>query len=121
MPITLAVSGIGHGNNQFRIGVTLTFTGNYPTGGDTVDLTTILGASDDVGVAVFSALPVYVDPALGGGYGAEFIPGSALNNCKLKVFSAPGTELAAGSYAANAALLAASLNNSLDMVFDKLL
>ncbi|SRR6266404_2889863 len=121
MPIALAVTGIGHGNNQFQITVGLTFTGNYPTGGDTVDLTSIIGASDDVGVAVFSALPIYVDPALGGGFGGEFIPGSGLNNCKLKVFSAPGTELAAGGYAANAALLAASLNNTLSMTFDKLL
>jgi len=53
-----------------------------------------------------SALPVYVDPALGGGYGSGIHSGSALITAKLKVFSAPGTELAAGSYAANAALLA---------------
>src|SRR5882724_8265216 len=121
MPIALAVTAVNAVGNQLRVGVALTFSGSYPTGGDTIDLTTIIGQAHGVGIAVFNALPINNDVALGGGIDGEFLPGSALNNGKLKLFTTGGTELAAGTYAANAALLLASLNNQIEFVFDKLL
>jgi len=121
MPITLTVTGVNPVGNQLRVLTNLVFTGSYPTGGDTIDLTTIIGQGHGIGIAVFNNLPLQADPSMGAGFGAEFIPGAALNNGKLKLFTTAGTELAAGTYAANAALLAASLNNSIEWVFDKLL
>ena len=119
MPITLAVKTIGQpSGGQQRITVGLTFSGSYPTGGDTLDLTTILGVSYLSRVAVFNNLPVTSDPALGGGFTGEFLPGATLNNGKLKLYTTAGTELAAGTYAANAALLLASLNNFIEFIFD---
>ena len=121
MPIALTVLTITDPPGQLRVACNLVFTGSYPTGGDTLDLTTIIGAGHLSKVAVFNALPVDVDVALGGGFDGEFLAGSALNNGKLKLFSSGGTEVSAGTYAANAALLAASLNNTVEFVFDKLL
>lgn len=121
MPITMTLVGGTQTGGQLRPIVNLAFSGNYPTGGDTIDLTTIIGLADDAFIAVFSALPIAADPTLGGGFDMEFIPGSALNNCKGKIFTSGGTELAAGAYAANAALLAASLNSQIEFVFDKFL
>jgi len=121
MPITLTVVSITDPPGQLRVACNLAFTGSYPTGGDTLDLTQILGASHLSKVAVFNALPVDTDVALGGGYDGEFLAGSALNNGKLKLFTSGGTELGAGAYSSGAALLAASLNNTAEFVFDKLL
>lgn len=121
MPIAMNVTTADAVGSQLRVTVALTFSGSYPTGGDTVDLTTIEGQGHLSRIAAFSALPVAADPALGGGFTGEFIPGAALNNGKLKIFTTAGTELAAGTYAANAALLLASLNSTLEFIFDKLL
>jgi len=117
----MTVTGVNAIGNQLRVLTNLVFTGSYPTGGDTIDLTTLIGQGHGSGVAVFNNMPLQATPSLGGGIDAEFIPGSALNNGKLKLFTAGGTELGAGTYAANAALLAASLNNYIEWFFDKLL
>jgi hypothetical protein len=121
MSIAMTVISITDPPGQLRVAVNLAFTGSYPTGGDTLDLTTIIGLGHLSKVAVFNNLPVDVDVALGGGYDGEFLPGSALNNGKLKLFSSGGTELGAGAYSSGAALLSASLNNTIEFVFDKLL
>ena len=72
-------------------------TSNYPTGGETLNFAPYV--SGDVG-----ALPTSVQPERFGGYVPSYIPGASISAGKLKQFSAPGTELAAGAYPA--ALLA---------------
>lgn len=121
MPITMTVVGVTQTGNQLRVVCALAFTGSYPTGGDTIDLTTLIGQGHGVGIAVFSSPPIAEDAALGGGYDMEFIPGSALNNWKGKIFGTGGTEISAGTYASVAALLSASLNSQAEFIFDKLL
>ncbi len=120
MPITATVITITDPPGQLRVAVNLAFAGSYVTGGDTLDLTTIIGQGHLSKVAVFNNAPVDVDVALGGGFDGEFLPGTTLANGKLKLFSSGGTEVSAGAYTSNAALLAASLNNTIEFVFDKL-
>jgi hypothetical protein len=83
----------------------LVFTGNYVTGGDTLDLTTI------VGLVPTASLPlqIYAQSNGGatsfgagvGGYYEVVQAGAALNTYKLKAYTAGGTELAAGAYPAS--------------------
>jgi hypothetical protein len=67
---------------------TLTFSGNYATGGDALDPTPLFASG--VGSILL------MDISGGAGYGFEYNPTAKV----LKVFSAPGTELAAGAYPA---------------------
>jgi len=99
MPITITVQPNnvdGSGNNLFYAIGTLAFSGNYPTGGDTLDFTTVADKlpSDQI-------IQVFADSQNGNsGY---YVPlaGSALNNWKLKAFTGGGTELSAGAYPAS--------------------
>lgn len=121
MPITMNVITITDPPGQLRVAVALTFSGSYPAGGDILDLTTIIGQSHLSKVAAFNAPPIDSDPALGGGFDMEVLPGATLATFKGKIFSSGGTELAAGTYLANAPLMLASLNNTIEFIFDKLL
>jgi len=96
MPISISLlpnNEDGSGSNLFYAIGTLAFSGNYPTGGDTLDFTTVAAQlpSDQI-------IQVFADSQNGNaGY---YIPvqGSALNNWKLKCFSGGGTEVTAGAY-----------------------
>ena len=96
MPISITLlpsNEDGSGSNLFYAIGTLAFSGNYPTGGDTLDFTTVASQlpSDQI-------IQVFADSQNGNaGY---YIPvqGSALNNWKLKCFSGGGTEVTAGAY-----------------------
>jgi len=71
----------------------LTFSGNYATGGDTLDFTQIASVlPSDTIVQVFAESQ--------NGNSGYYIPvqGSALNNWKLKAFAGGGTEVGAGAY-----------------------
>ena len=96
MPITVALSPANldsSGNNfVYAIG-TLTFSGNYPTGGDTLDFTQVASQlpSDQI-------IQVFADSQNGNSGYYVPVQGSALNNWKLKCFSGGGTEVTAGAY-----------------------
>ena len=86
--------------------LTVAFTGNYATGGDTINFTQMLTATAKVTMRPRSntiAGTVVTSPA---GYLATLIKGQTLATWKLMLYSAPGVELAAGAYPA--ALLAAT-------------
>jgi hypothetical protein len=96
MPISISIPSqnvdASGRNLVYAIG-TLTFTGSYPTGGDTLDLTTVsekLSSSQIV--------QIVADSLNGNNMYYVAVVGSALNNHKLKVFSAGGVELTAGAY-----------------------
>ena len=74
---------------------TLSFSGNYSTGGDTLDFTQVtnLIPSDTI-------LQVLAESQNGNSGYYVPIPGSALNNWKLKCFVGGGTEISAGAYPA---------------------
>lgn len=95
--ITLLPNNVdGSGSNFFYAIGTLTFSGNYSTGGDTLDFTQVadkLGSSQIIQAFAESQ----------NGNSGYYIPiaGSALNNWKLKAFNGGGTEITAGAYPAS--------------------
>jgi hypothetical protein len=96
MPISITLlpsQEDGSGSNLFYAVGTLAFSGNYPTGGDTLDFTTVADKlpSDQI-------LQVTADSQNGNSGYYVPVQGSALNNWKLKCFSGGGTELSAGAY-----------------------
>ena len=96
MPITISLvpnNCDGSGSNLFYAIGALTFSGNYPTGGDTLDFTTVADKlpSDQL-------IQVFADSQNGNAGYYVPVQGSALNNWKLKAFSGGGTELSAGAY-----------------------
>ena len=99
MAITISVSPgnvDGSASNFVYAVATLTFSGNYATGGDTLDFTQIADklASDTI-VQAFAESQ--------NGNSGYYIPvqGTALNNWKLKAFVGGGTEISAGAYPAS--------------------
>src|SRR5712691_6236818 len=96
MAITISLSPLNvdsSGSNfVYAIG-TLTFSGNYPTGGDTVDFTQVADKLPSTQI-------VQAFAESQNGNSGYYIPiqGSALNNWKLKCFLGGGTEITAGAY-----------------------
>src|SRR5260370_17136706 len=99
MPITISLSPLNvdssASNFVYAIG-TLTFSGNYPTGGDTLDFT-------QVADKLPSTQMVQVFAESQNGNNGYYVPvqGSGLNNWKLKAFLGGGTEVTAGAYPAS--------------------
>ncbi len=74
---------------------TLTFTGNYPSGGDTLDFTTVADKLPSTTV-----VQAFAESQAGNGaYYYVPVQGAALNNWKLKSFvPTTGLEIGAGAY-----------------------
>lgn len=124
MPAAVAVrtntSGIGSGAQPLiekhaktlHIFFSLTLTGSYPTGGDTVDLTAFFGTSGLPGYSFPTAsLPEKVEfqslktPGATGLFVYQYVPGTTLANGKVQVFTGAAaqsalTEFSAGVYPA---------------------
>jgi len=99
MPITIALapSNVDSSASNFVYAIaTLTFSGNYPTGGDTLDFTTVADKipSDQI-------VQAFAESQNGNAGYYVAVQGSALNNWKLKAFTGGGAELAAGAYPAS--------------------
>lgn len=95
--ISLLASNVDGSGSNLLYGIgTLTFSGNYVTGGDTMDFTTV---SDKL--ASTQLIQVFADSQ--GGNSGYYVPvaGAALNNWKLKAFTGGGAELTAGAYPAS--------------------
>jgi hypothetical protein len=96
MPITITLlpgNEDGSGNNLFYAIGTLTFSGSYPTGGDTLDFTTVADRLPSAQI-----IQAFADSQNGNGGYYVPVQGSALNNWKLKAFTSAGAELSAGAY-----------------------
>lgn len=99
MPITisLAPNNVDSSASNFVYGIaTLTFSGSYPTGGDTLDFTTVADKLPSTQV-----IQVFAESQNGNSGYYIAVQGSALNNWKLKAFSGGGTEITAGAYPAS--------------------
>jgi len=74
---------------------TLSFSGNYTTGGDTLDFTQVANQlpSDTI-------LRAFAGSQNGNNMYYTAVQGTALNNWKLKCFNGGGTEVTAGAYPA---------------------
>jgi len=75
---------------------TLTFSGSYPAGGDTLDFTSVAGVLPSSQV-----LQAFAESQNGNAGYYVAVQGAALNNWKLKCFAGGGTEIAAGAYPAS--------------------
>ena len=100
--LALTVQAVQHALRSKQLYLIATPSGNYTTGGDTVNLQAItpsLGLADaTVGYpGVVNECEVSSAP---GGYTAILITGATLATWKLKIYSAAGVELAAGAYPA---------------------
>ena len=94
--ISLSPSNVdGSGSNLFYAIGTLTFSGSYVTGGDTLDFTTVADKLPSTQI-----IQAFVDSQNGNTIYYVPVQGSALNNWKLKVINGGGTELGAGAYPA---------------------
>lgn len=95
--ISLQPNNVDSSASNFVYAVaTLTFSGNYATGGDTLDFTQITNViPSDTIVQVFAESQ--------NGNSGYYIPvqGATLNSWKLKAFLGGGTEVTAGAYPAS--------------------
>lgn len=99
MPIAISLTpnNVDSSANNFIYAIaTLSFSGNYPAGGDTLDFTTI---ADKLPSSQIVQVSAQSQSGNGGYYVA--VQGTALNNWKLRAFTAGGTELLAGAYPAS--------------------
>ena len=99
MPITISLTpnNVDSSASNYVYGIaTLTFSGSYPTGGDTLDFTQVADkiASDQI-------VQVFAESQNGNSGYYIAVQGSALNNWKLKAFNGGGTEITAGAYPAS--------------------
>ena len=96
MPISISIPSqnvdASGRNLVYAIG-TLTFTGSYATNGDTLDLTTVAEK-----LSSSQVVQIVADSLNGNNMYYVAVLGSSLNIHIIKVFSAGGTELAAGAY-----------------------
>ncbi len=99
MPITISLSPLnmdGSASNfVYAIG-TLTFSGNYPTGGDTLDFTQVADKLSSTQI-----VQAFAESQNGNSGYYVVVTGTAFNNFKLKAFNGGGTEVTAGAYPAS--------------------
>ena len=86
----------GSGSNLYYAIGTLTFTGNYVVGGDTLDFTTVADKLPSTQI-----IQAFADSQNGNAGYYVPVAGTALNNWKLKAFTGGGTEISAGAYPAS--------------------
>jgi hypothetical protein len=97
MPIALTFKKRRPNENRvpdYLVGVVL--SGTYPTGGETVDFTTLTQIKVN---KLRKPDVVWVNSTFG--YGIVYVPGTNMSDGKLKVFTAANVEHANAAYAAN--------------------
>jgi hypothetical protein len=118
MPVALKLLGVKTDTGQMRAQVQFTLSGVYPAGGDIVDLTTLIGqGAGSSYVFVANNPPLYGVAQGSTGDDYNFIPGTQLNNGKLKVNTSSNTELS-GAYPAR---ILADVSLFGELVFNSLL
>ena len=93
---------------------TLTASGNYATGGDTLDFTAV-GVVDKIAAGT-APVQVWIGGTTGDSYG--WVVGSSLANGKVKINTASATELAAAAYPAR---ITGDANIQFEAIFKKFL
>lgn len=114
MALAINVVDVDAGENNFYVFGTLTPSGNYASGGDTLDFTTVanqIGASQ-------APVQLWVGGTTGDNYAFVRAASPTLANGKIKVNTASNTELAAGAYPAR---ITGDTNIQFEAVFNKLI
>ncbi|MBZ5540708.1 MAG: hypothetical protein LAN61_09340 [Acidobacteriia bacterium] len=99
MAITIALSplNVDSSASNFAYAIAaLTFSGNYATGGDTLDFTQVADKIPSTQI-----VQAFAESQNGNAGYYVAVAGSALNNWKLKAFNGGGTEITAGAYPAS--------------------
>jgi hypothetical protein len=95
--ISLSPLNVDSSANNFVYAIgTLTFSGNYVTGGDTLDFTTVADKLPSTQI-----IQAFAESQNGNSGYYVTVAGAALNNWKLKAFNGGGTEISAGAYPAS--------------------
>lgn len=114
MALAINITNIDSGDNDLYIFGTLSASGSYASGGDTLDFTTVanqIGASQ-------APVQVWVGGTTGDNYGFVRAAAPTLANGKIKINTASNTELAAGAYPAR---ITGDTNLQIEAVFSKLI
>src|ERR1700683_509971 len=112
MPLAITVVDVDAAADNVYIFGQLTPSGDYSTGGDTLDFTTIAPQVP----ASLPPLQLWVGGSTGDNY--AWIKGSALNNQKVKINTASNTELASGAYPSR---ITGDTNIQFEAVFSKMI
>ncbi len=92
--ISLAPNNIDSSASNFVYAIaTLSFSGSYPAGGDTLDFTQVADKLPSTQI-----IQAFAESQNGNAGYYVAVAGSALNNWKLKAFNGGGTEITAGAY-----------------------
>ena len=118
MATGLTVLDVDNSGKSLYLTCLVTLSGSYSTGGDTIDLTTIIGKTYLGRVFVAGKPPLYGWAVGTTGDAYSIIPGTTLANGKLKINTASATELGAGAYVAR---FTGDTNIYMGLVFDLLL
>ena len=114
MALAINITSINSGEGSLYVFGTLTASGSYASGGDTLDFTTVasqIGASQ-------APVQVWVGGSTGDNYGFVRAASPTLANGKIKVNTASNTELAAGAYPVR---ISGDANIQIEAVFSKLI
>ncbi|MBZ5662581.1 MAG: hypothetical protein LAO08_19430 [Acidobacteriia bacterium] len=112
MPLAITIVDIDAAANNVYVFGTLTASGSYSTGGDTLDFTTVASQIP----ASQAPVQIWVGGSTGDAY--SWIKGASLNNQKVKVNTASNTELASGAYPAR---ITGDASIQFEAVFNKLI
>lgn len=110
MALSMTITGTSADRANLYVFGTLTASGTYSTGGDTLDFS----AKGDLPIAS-APRQVWVGGATGDSYG--WVAGTSLANGKVKINTASGTELAQAAYPAR---ITGDTNIQFEAVFSKL-
>lgn len=102
MALALTVQAVNHDLRTKKLYLIATPSGNYVTGGDTVNLQAITAAlgQADATIGYPGKITHYEVCNAPDGYTSNLIPGATLATWKLQIFASDNTELAAGAYPA---------------------
>lgn len=114
MALAINITNIDSGKNELYVFGTLSASGSYTSGGDTLDFTTVanqIGASQ-------APVQVWVGGSTGDSYGFVRAASPTLANGKIKINTTSNTELASGAYPAR---ITGDANIQIEAVFNKLI
>jgi hypothetical protein len=114
MALAINIVDVDSGEGNLYVFATVTPSGSYSTGGDTLDFTTVanqLGASQ-------APVQVWVAGSTGDAYAFVRAGSPTLANGKIKISTASNTELPSGAYPAR---ITGDTNIQLEAVFNKMI
>ncbi len=112
MALTMTIVSVDAAADNIYVFGMLTASGNYSTGGDTLDFTAV----SPLIAASQPPMQLWAGGSTGDTY--AWIKGSALNNQKVKISPASGTELASGAYPGR---ISGDANIQFEAVFAKMI